>query len=309
MMTGTYHIPVLVDAVDQYLIGKENGFYVDGTLGGGGHAEQILKRHPEIKQYLGLDQDRDALTFSAQRLKSFGNVRFEYSNFSEFRKILAQLGIHGIDGLLLDLGVSSYQIDTADRGFSFMKNGSLDMRMDQEQSMTAATLLNNYEEKALADLIYLYGEERRSRAIARRIVNTRIKKPFETTSDLRDAVSAIVKGPQQVKSLARVFQALRIAVNGELDRLRQTLMDIPEILNPGGRIVVIAYHSLEDRIVKQFFRKQANPCECPPELPQCICGKEPRLKILTRRAVKAGEEEIKRNSRSRSARLRAGEKL
>ena len=223
--------------------------------------------------------------------------------------MLTSLGLAGIDGILLDLGVSSHQIDEAARGFSFQLPAGLDMRMSVEQSTTAADILNRYSERELADLFFRYGEERLSRKIARRIVTQRKQAPVTTSGQLKEIVLDSVPFSQQVKSLARVFQALRIAVNDELESLRQCLADVVDWLLPGGRIVVLAYHSLEDRIVKDFFRNEQPHCVCPASYPQCVCGQPGRLQILTRKIVKPGAEEVAMNPRARSARLRAAEKL
>ena len=303
-----YHQPVLLHEVISFLITRPEGIYLDGTLGGGGHAEHILKILDKNARYLGLDQDTEALTESRRRLSGFSNVSFHHTNFNEFDTVLKALGITRIDGILLDLGLSSRQIDSAARGFSYMQDTDLDMRMNRDDPQTAADLLNILDEKSLSDIFYQFGEERKSRQIARAVILYRKRQPIRTSGQLTGIINSVIPRKFAIKSYARIFQALRIAVNRELDVLQQTLGRSLQYLNQGGRLVVIAYHSLEDRIVKHFFREKANPCTCPPEFPQCICGKVPELTILTTRAVQAGEKEIRENSRARSARLRVGEK-
>ncbi|MFQ5649136.1 MAG: 16S rRNA (cytosine(1402)-N(4))-methyltransferase RsmH [bacterium] len=303
-----YHEPVLLQKVAEFLIHDRNGIYLDGTLGGGGHAESILEHLSLKAQLIGLDLDTEATRFAGDRLLRFGKrVHIENCNFKDFEQVLRQLNISRLDGILLDLGLSSHQIDTADRGFSYSLAGRLDMRMDSSQGLTAEAVVNTYSEGTLASIFRDYGEERRARAIARAIRREREKSRIVTTLQLRQIVSRVLPPQFRVKSLARVFQALRIAVNEELSNLNHFLEKSSTYLKPGGRIVVIAYHSLEDRAVKTFFRQQAAACVCPPELPVCICGQKSRLKILTRRPVRPQEEEINRNPRSRSARLRAAE--
>jgi 16S rRNA (cytosine1402-N4)-methyltransferase len=305
----SYHLPVLPSEVSNYLITNPEGIYLDGTLGGGGHAEQIIKKLDKKAQYIGIDQDKEAIAFSKKRLRPFNNVIFIHSNFADLDLILNQLDIKAIDGLLLDLGVSSYQIDTENRGFSYMQNTDLDMRMDKESSQTAGDLLNKLEEKQLSTLFYRYGEERKSRQIAREIILYREKQPIQNSDQLKSIIARTVHPRFRIKSYARIFQALRIAVNKELEKLKETLEKAVPYLNQGGRIVIISYHSLEDRIVKNFFRNKSNPCNCPPELPQCVCGLKPELKIVTHKVVKASQMEINKNPRARSALLRVGEKI
>ena len=305
----SYHQPVLSSEVSNYLITNHEGIYLDGTLGGGGHAEKILSQLKQDSRYIGIDQDIEAIRYSEQRLKRFKNVTYFHSNFTKLDLVLSRLNIKMIDGILLDLGVSSYQIDTNERGFSYMKDTDLDMRMDREGSMTAGDLLNALDERELNNIFFTYGEERRARQIAREIVLYRNQQKISRSNQLRSIIDRVVHPRFRIKSYARIFQALRIAVNRELDSLKEALEKTIPLLNSGGRCLVITYHSLEDRMVKTFFRKKANPCTCPHEFPKCVCGLIPEIKILTLKAIKASEQEINNNPRSRSALLRVGEKI
>jgi 16S rRNA (cytosine1402-N4)-methyltransferase len=308
-MNHPFHAPVLVDRVIEYLITDPGGIYIDGTLGGGGHAGFILDHLAPGSLYIGLDQDGDAIGHARNTLGNKKNIIIDQRNFAEIPLLLKERQIGPVNGLLLDLGISSFQIDMPQRGFSYLQSSPLDMRMDQRTDRTAADIINRYPEQDLIRVFTRYGEERFAKRIARRIVEKRIVQPITGSEQLRDIISASVPGRQIIKSFARIFQALRIEVNGELNVLERALSDCTGYIMTGGRIVVIAYHSLEDRIVKQFFRKQASPCICPPELPRCVCGREPVLKILTTKAVRAAESEISMNSRARSAVLRAAEVL
>jgi 16S rRNA (cytosine1402-N4)-methyltransferase len=282
---------------------------LDGTLGGGGHAEKLLINLTKKARYIGIDQDKEAIEFAKQRLNTYKNITYHQGNFVDLNLILNQLGIKLIDGVLLDLGVSSYQIDTENRGFSYMKSTDLDMRMNQDEPTTAGDLLNNLDEHELSTIFHTYGEERRAKQIAKEIVIYRKQQRIRRSDQLKTIIAGVVHPRYQIKSYARIFQALRIAVNHELDVLQEALEKTVPVLCAGGRCLVISYHSLEDRIVKNFFRKKANPCICPPEYPQCICGLKPELKILTKKPIKAGEQELKQNPRARSAVLRVGEKI
>ncbi|RMF68826.1 MAG: 16S rRNA (cytosine(1402)-N(4))-methyltransferase RsmH, partial [Calditrichaeota bacterium] len=287
-----------------------SGIYLDGTAGGGGHAQAIVQELDAKGRLVALDLDEEAVNHVRRRLQQFGQqVIVEQANFKDFPQVLTGLHIESVSGILLDLGVSSYQIDQADRGFSFSRSGDLDMRMSRSGEVTAYHIVNTYSLEELENVFRTYGEERRARAVARAIVRQRDVRPLQTTVELKEVVSRVLPAQHQVKSLARIFQALRIAVNQELNNLRETLAVSLEWLAQGGRIVVIAYHSLEDRIVKTFFKTQAAGCECPPDFPVCVCGKKARVRILTRRPVRPKEQEIKRNPRSRSAKLRAAEKI
>ena len=305
----SYHLPVLLSEVSNYLITNPEGIYLDGTLGGGGHAEYIINKIKDSAQYIGIDQDKEAIEYSKARLKKFSNFFSFHYNFSELDLVLTQLKLNVIDGILLDLGVSSYQIDNENRGFSYMKDADLDMRMDRDSGQTAAELLNLADEKELSSIFFYYGEERKSRKIAREIVRYRKKESIQRSDQLKSIISRVVDPRFKIKSYARIFQALRIAINKELEKLEETLEKSLPYLKQGGRILVISYHSLEDRIVKNFFRKKANPCTCPYELPQCVCGLKPEVKILTPKVVKASKKEINENPRARSALLRVGEKI
>jgi 16S rRNA (cytosine1402-N4)-methyltransferase len=305
-----YHVPVLLQEAIELLVTDPHGCYVDGTLGGGSHAQAILEKLTENGKVVGIDQDMDAIHYSREKLRPYGN-RFTaiHQNFAQLTSVLVQNGIAKINGLLLDLGISSHQIDTPERGFSFDRQGELDMRMNTKDRRTAKDIINTGTEAELADLIYHYGEERRARRIARSLVKARLDGPINSTDRLKAIVSKTSPYQQRAKTLARVFQAFRIAVNEELQRLHEVLRASLTVLQPGGRIVVISYHSLEDRICKTFFREEASRCNCPPELPMCVCNKKNRLSVLTRRPVKPTVSEIQKNPRSRSAKLRAAEYL
>jgi 16S rRNA (cytosine1402-N4)-methyltransferase len=309
---STYHIPVLLKEAAFYLITNPKGIYVDGTVGGGGHAEYILKNFKNLKHYVAIDQDREALQFSQQRLQQSGgnrNVSFHHCNFSQFDMVLNELDLQVVDGLLLDLGVAGYQIDMPERGFSYMQSCPLDMRMNQESSITAADILNAWAEQDLARIFTEYGEEKKARQIARLIIRNRQKEPLHTSDHLKKIINQVSNRQQVIKSYARIFQALRITVNDELKQLEIFLQKAVHFLKSGGRLVIIAYHSLEDRLVKNFFKTQTHPCICPPELPYCVCGKKPILKIITKKPIRADEQEISVNIRARSALLRVGEKI
>lgn len=287
--------------------------FLDGTVGGGGHARLILERSAPDGRLIGLDRDRDALARAGEVLAPYGErVLLRHARFAEAAEVLADLEIEAVDGILLDLGVSSYQLDTPGRGFSFREDGPLDMRMDQGEGVTAAELLASLDETELARIFRELGEERHARRIARRIVAVRETAPLETTRQLAELVRNAVPGgraPARIHPATRVFQALRIFVNAELDQVRAGLDAGLELLRPGGRMAVISFHSLEDRIVKHCFRDAAQGCICPPKLPYCHCGRTPQVEVLTRKGVRAGSEELDRNPRARSAVLRAVRKL
>lgn len=304
-----YHIPVLLDRAIDLLVNNPEGVYVDGTLGGGGHSGELLSRLGPLGTVYGFDQDSDALEFARARFRNDARITFVHGNVVHLQQKLSEFGVTAIDGILLDLGVSSHQIDEARRGFSFRADGPLDMRMNQETRVTAADIIATSSEEELANIFFTWGEERHSRRIARAVKRTASGRRIETTAELRSVIEAAVLPIHLNKTLARVFQALRIAVNDELQVLEHTLRDAMEMMSVGGRMVVISYHSLEDRIVKQFLRKEAAYCVCPPGLPVCMCGKVSRMKVLTTRHIEADEDEVRRNQRARSARLRAGEKI
>jgi 16S rRNA (cytosine1402-N4)-methyltransferase len=307
MMDKSYHIPVLYKEVAELLITDFEGIYIDGTLGGGGHAEYLLQLLSTRAKYLALDLDWEAIDFAQKRLKQYKNISFFQSNFRDTEKILAEAKVTSVDGILLDLGVSSHQIDEPDRGFSYMADGEIDMRMNNNENESARDLLNHSRVDELSDIFYKFGEERNARRIARLIVEERKEHPFVSTGQVRTIIDKVSHPRFVIKSYARVFQALRIAVNHELENLHQALNASLKIVKSGGRVAVIAYHSLEDRMVKNFFREKADPCVCPPDFPKCMCGLQPQMKIITRKPVKPSENEIRENSRARSALLRVGE--
>lgn len=306
MNAPVYHIPVLCRDAADVLINETGGTYVDGTVGGGGHAEEICKRLQGSGRLLCLDADEEALSSARMRLAPYAErTLFVQTNFRLLRNALSGAGWTQIHGVLLDLGVSSHQLDAPERGFTFRNDERLDMRMDRRQEVSAWDIVNTRDEQALAKLFWEYGEERLSRRIARRLVTQR---PVETTGALRNAVASVVKGPHLTKSLARIFQALRIAVNGELESLTTVLNDAMDLLVPGGRIVVISYHSLEDRIVKEFFRSEST-VQVRRDIP-LLPGQEPipRLRVLTRKPIVPSPEETVQNPRARSAKMRAAER-
>lgn len=308
------HQPVLMNQTLNSLKLRPGGVYLDGTLGGGGHTEAILQATEPDGKVIGLDQDDEALAAASQRLKPFGE-RFcpIRANFAEMEQVLAAEGIAGLDGVLLDIGVSSHQLDEPDRGFSYMQDGPLDMRMDRRGGQTAADLVAELSESELANLIYRYGEEKFSRRIARRIVEQRAQTPIESTKQLAELISAAIPAAQRRKEkqhpAKRTFQALRIAVNDELGVLERGLVAAFASLKSGGRLSVITFHSLEDRMVKNYFAGLAKGCECPPEFPVCVCGKQPQALLITRHPQTATEDELQSNPRARSAKLRTVEKL
>lgn len=303
-----FHKPVLKEEALSFLVTAKKGIYLDGTLGGGGHSEAILKNINKSGRLIALDLDNDAIHFSRTRLKH-KNFLVEQANFKNLGEVLKKLKIKRVHGILLDLGVSSYQIDTAEKGFSYRASGKLDMRMNSKQQLTAHEIVNTFSEKKLCEIFKKYGEERRYRAISRVIIREREKNVIETTTDLQEIISLVLPYQNRVKSLSRIFQALRIVVNEELENLKAALESGLDYLTTGGRLVVISYHSLEDRIVKNFFKQESRRCVCPPDLPICVCGEPGRLKILTKRSIQPSKEEVQRNPRSRSARLRTAEML
>lgn len=310
-MTDFRHEPVLVSAVLDFLVPSGKKVMVDGTVGGGGHARALLEKGPELR-LVGLDRDDEALAAAEENLKPFGErATLLKADFAELPGVLEKLGLPAVDGVLLDLGVSRHQLTAGRRGFSFREDAPLDMRMDPSEGESAAELLLRLSERELAQLIFAYGEEPLSRRIARAVVERRReKRPVRTTGELRELVEQVAGGrPAKIHPATRTFMALRIAVNRELERLERVLAAIPEALCPGGRAVVISYHSLEDRRVKEAFAREAKGCVCPPDLPVCACGKKPRLALLTRKPVMPGEAEVARNAAARSARLRAAERI
>lgn len=299
------HKSVLFDEAIKALDLNENKIIVDGTAGGGGHSGEIAKR---AKRVISIDQDPDAIAVLNERLGDKENVTIVHDNYSNIKNIISNLNIEKIDGLLLDLGVSSFQLDTAERGFSFHKDAPLDMRMSKS-GLSAYDVVNNYDERQLADIIYRYGEEKFSRRIAANIVKARAKKPIETTFELVDIIKSSMpqKAMRDAHPARRTFQAIRIEVNAELDVLKSTLEDTFDILAPGGRIAIITFHSLEDRIVKEQFAKWCQGCTCPKEFPVCVCGKKPKGKTF--KSISPSKEELDENPRARSSRLRIFEKF
>lgn len=306
-----HHISVLLNECIESLNIKPDGIYVDGTLGGAGHSYEICKRLT-TGRLIGIDQDMNAINAATKRLEEFKDkVTLVHSNFSNIKKVFEDLGIEKADGFLLDIGVSSHQLDEAERGFSYMQDAPLDMRMDTSRSLSAYEVLNEYSEKELNDIIFEYGEERWAKRIAEFIVAERKVKPITTTYELVDVIKKAVPkgarkdGPHPAK---RTFQAIRIEVNGELDVLKTAINDMTDLLNPKGRLAIITFHSLEDRIVKNEFRKQENPCTCPREFPVCMCNKVSKGKVITRKPILPSEEELLENHRARSAKLRVFER-
>lgn len=305
------HKSVLLDETIEGLAIKPDGIYLDGTLGGGGHSSEICRRLAD-GHLIGIDQDEEALAAASERLKPFQDkitlVRDNYCNAPE---VIKNLGITGVDGIVLDLGVSSYQLDNVERGFSYRYDTALDMRMDTRQSLTAREIINEYPERELYRIIRDYGEDQFAKNIAKHIAAARKEKSIETTGELNELIKAAIPARMRANGghpSKRTFQAIRIECNHELDVLKNSLDELIAMLNPGGRICIITFHSLEDRIVKSAFRKNENPCTCPPDFPVCVCGKKSQGKVITRKPVLPGEEELETNSRSKSAKLRIFEK-
>lgn len=307
-----HHIPVMLNEVITYLDLRQGGTYIDCTLGGGGHTSEIIKKIQPGGRVIGIDQDPNALQAAQNRLAMYKDrITFVHSNFYRLKDIVQENEVGEADGVLFDLGVSSHQLDEGDRGFSYMHDAPLDMRMNPQDKVTAENLVNELEEQELARIIKEYGEERWAKRIARFIVENRQSKRIGTTGELVGIIKKAVpagarrEGPHPAK---RTFQALRIAVNDELNRFAQTLRDTVDILKPGGRVCVISFHSLEDRITKEVFRDLAKDCICPPELPVCRCNKQKQVDIITSKPVLPGAQEIEDNPRARSAKLRAARK-
>lgn len=306
------HRSVLLEETVNGLNIRPDGIYVDGTLGGGGHAYEICRRLGDKGSIIGIDQDEAAIEAAGIRLKDFGEkVTIVRSNYCEMKSVLHGAGIDKVDGIVLDLGVSSYQLDTAERGFSYREDAPLDMRMDRRQTMTARDIVNDYSEKDLYRVIRDYGEDKFARNIAKHIVIEREKRSIETTGQLTEIIRGAIPMKFQKKSghpAKRTFQAIRIELNRELDVLKNSLDEMIDLLNPGGRLCIITFHSLEDRIVKSAFKKNEDPCTCPKDFPVCVCGKVSKGSILTRKPILPGPEEMEENSRSKSAKLRIFER-
>ena len=309
---GFVHKSVLLKETIDGLKIKPDGIYVDGTLGGGGHASEVARRLSDKGSIIGIDQDAAAIEAAGIRLKDFGEkVTIVRSNYCDMKSQLGKLGIDKVDGIVLDLGVSSYQLDTAERGFSYREDAPLDMRMDRRQKMTARDIVNDYEERELYRVIRDYGEDKFAKNIAKHIVAARQKAPIETTGQLTEIIRASIPMKFQKKSghpAKRTFQAIRIELNQELEVLKNSLDAMIDLLNPGGRLCIITFHSLEDRIVKSAFRKNENPCTCPSDFPVCVCGKISKGSIITRKPILPSKEEMEENSRAKSAKLRIFER-
>ena len=307
------HKSVLLEETIDSLMIKENGTYLDGTLGGGGHAYEVCKRLGDKGRFIGIDQDADAIKAAGKRLEEFGDkVTIIRNNYCNARAALEEIGVTKVDGIVLDLGVSSYQLDTVERGFTYKYDTALDMRMDQRQSLTARDIVNDYSEQDLYRIIRDYGEDQFAKNIAKHIVAARAQKPIETTYELNELIKAAI--PAKIRANGghpskRTCQATRIECNHELEVLRESLDDMIDMLNPGGRLCIITFHSLEDRIVKTIYREKENPCSCPPEFPVCVCGKVPFGKATPRKAILPSREELEENSRSKSAKLRVFERI
>ncbi len=308
-----HHISVLLQESVDYLNVFPDGVYVDGTLGGGGHSALVCGSLSEGGMLIGIDRDTTALKAAGERLSSFScQKELVHRNFFEIKSVLTELGVSGINGAILDLGVSSPQLDDAERGFSYHQTARLDMRMDREAVLDAWTVVNTYSEEKLTDIIFRYGEERYARRIAAAIAEKRNKAPITTTTELSEIIKGAFPPSKRFADkhpAKRTFQAIRIEVNSELDGLETAIRDFVEVLNPQGRLAIITFHSLEDRIVKNTFADLAKGCECPKDFPVCVCGKQPKVKVITKKPVVAGEQELDDNNRAHSAKLRVIEKL
>ena len=305
------HKSVLLEETIQGLNIRPDGIYVDGTLGGAGHAREVCKKLSAKGRFIGIDQDQDAIIAASERLAAYKQATIIRSNYCYMVQELAARDIHKVDGIVLDLGVSSYQLDNEERGFTYRADAPLDMRMDQRQTLTASDIVNQYEEKELYRIIRDYGEDKFAKNIAKHIVAARQIRPITTTGELTEIIRESIPMKMQVKSghpAKRTFQAIRIELNRELDVLRDSLDGMIDLLDDGGRLCIITFHSLEDRIVKTIFRKNENPCICPPDFPVCVCGKESKGKVITRKPILPGKEEMEENPRSKSAKLRIFER-
>ena len=307
------HVSVLLEETIDSLNIKPNGIYVDGTLGGGGHSLEICRRLGEGGRLIGIDQDMDAIAAATERLSDYKDkVTIVHSNYQDTDSVLKELSISGVDGIVLDLGVSSYQLDNVERGFTYREDTPLDMRMDQSSNLTAKDIVNDYSEMELFRVIRDYGEDGFAKNIAKHIVATRKLKPIETTGELNEIIKAAIPAKMRQGTghpSKKTFQAIRIELNHELEVLENSLDKMIELLNPGGRLSIITFHSLEDRIVKNIFRRNMNPCICPPGFPVCTCGRKPTGKIITRKPVVPSEHELEENKRAKSSKLRVFEKI
>ena len=304
------HIPVLLNECIEGLKIKEKGIYVDGTLGGAGHSFRIATKLNNTGTLIGIDRDAEAIQKAKETLKEFNNIIYVQDNHDNIKEILSKLNIEKVDGILLDLGVSSYQIDEETRGFSYTKDSPLDMRMDKNQKLTAEYVVNEYTEEELANIIYKYGEEKFSRQIARRICEYRKEKRIQTTSELVEIIEkSVPRSSTGGHPAKRTFQAIRIEVNNEIEPLYNTVKNAIDVLKPQGRLCIITFHSLEDRAVKEAYQDSVGKCTCPPDLPYCVCGNKPEGKIITKKPILPTEKEMEINSRSKSAKLRIFEKF
>ncbi len=307
------HISVLLEESVNALEVKPDGVYVDGTLGGGGHSSLICSRLSDKGELIGIDRDEIALSAATERLKGYKcQKQLVHNNFFNIKEVLHNLGVDKIDGAILDLGVSSPQLDTAERGFSYNMCAPLDMRMDRTSALDAYTVVNTYSEEELSDIIFKYGEDKLARRIARAICKSREEKPIETTTELSEIIKSAFPPAARFADkhpAKRTFQAIRIEVNGELDGLSRAVCDFADVLKPGGRLAIITFHSLEDRIVKNAFADMASGCECPKDFPVCVCGKKPSVKLINRKPIIADKTELEENFRAHSAKLRVIEKL
>lgn len=301
------HEPIMLAECIENLSIKPNGIYVDGTMGGAGHSSKIIERLNKDGLLIGIDRDMEAIETSKKKLSNYENIKYVHGEHENIKEYVRELGIEKIDGVLLDLGISSYQIDEKDRGFSYTKDAVLDMRMDRSKGISAKDVINNYKQEELEKIFFKYGEEKFSKRIAEKIINQRKIKEINTTFELADIIRSAVQ-KEAINSFKRIFQALRIEVNGELKKLKETIVDIVDILELGGRICIITFHSLEDRIVKDTYIELQGRCTCPKDFPKCICGYKSYGKIITKKPIIPSEEEQERNPRSKSAKLRVFEK-
>ena len=307
------HVSVLLRETLEQLNIRPDGIYVDGTLGGGGHAFEVCSRLSDKGRLIGIDQDADAIAAAGKRLQKFKDrVTIVRSNYCNMRRELQKLGIERVDGIVLDLGVSSYQLDSAGRGFTYREDAPLDMRMDQRQAGTARTIVNEYSEQELFRVIRDYGEDKFAKNIAKHIAAARAKKPIETTGELTEIIRGAIPAKVRMNGghpAKKTFQAIRIELNKELEVLKDSLDDMIDLLKPGGRICVITFHSLEDRIVKTIFKTNENPCTCPSNFPVCVCGNKPKGRLVVKKPIVPGEEELTKNKRSKSSKLRVFERI
>ena len=302
------HIPVLLNETIEGLNINPDGIYVDGTIGGAGHSKKIIEKLSDKGFLIGIDRDEEALKAAGENLKEYKNFKLVHGNHDDIKTILSELGIDKVDGILLDLGVSSYQLDERERGFSYISDNKLDMRMDKTQKLSAYDVVNKYKEEKLADIIFKYGEERFSRKIARNICLARKNKPIETTKELAEIIEKSIPFSKNGHPAKRTFQAIRIEVNNEIEPLYNTVLDCINLLKVGGRLCIITFHSLEDRAVKEAYIDAEGKCTCPKDLPYCICGSKTFGKIINKKPIEASKEELEGNSRSASAKLRIFER-